>query len=81
MRGVYRGDQLQNYYNVGRKFRKLWRRIFFYCIEVTISNSFCQEKMVKPVDIYNEGERKETCFHLGLSLQRNLLDHLVPGRE
>ena len=29
MRGVDGGDQLESYYNVGRKTRKWWRRIFF----------------------------------------------------
>ncbi len=29
MRGVDRGDQLDSYYNVGRKSKKWWRIIFF----------------------------------------------------
>ncbi|NKC02329.1 MAG: hypothetical protein GKR90_28035 [Pseudomonadales bacterium] len=47
MRGVDRGDQLESYYNVGRKPRKWWRRIFFFCLEVCILNRFCMEKMVR----------------------------------
>ena len=31
--GVYRGDQLESYYNVGRKSKKWWRSILFYCLE------------------------------------------------
>ena len=33
MRGVDRGDQLHTYYNIGRRSRKWWKRIFFYIVE------------------------------------------------
>ena len=29
MRGIDRGDQLMGYYNVGRRSRKWWNRVFF----------------------------------------------------
>ena len=40
MGGVDRNDQLQQYYNVGRKGRKYYRYIFWFLFEVSISNSF-----------------------------------------
>ncbi len=59
MRGVDWGDQLESYYNVGRKSKKWWRRIFFYCLEVSILNSYCLEKMVKPEDHQQRGRKKK----------------------
>ena len=73
MRGVDRGDQLQNYYNVGRKSRKWWRRIFFYCIEVTILNSFCLEKMVKPSGHLQRGRKKRNILSFRLELAKKLI--------
>ncbi len=64
MRGVNRGDQLENYYNVGRKSRKWWRRIFFYCIEVSILNCFCMEKMLKPNEHLQRGRKKRNMLSL-----------------
>ena len=40
MRGVDRGDQLMSYYNVGRRSRKWWKRIFYYLIEVSFLNAY-----------------------------------------
>ncbi len=39
MRGVDRGDQLMGYYNVGRRSKKWWKRVFSYLIEVCILNA------------------------------------------
>ena len=45
MRGVDRGDQLINYYyNVGRRSRKWWKRIFFYLIEVSFLSAYILEQ-------------------------------------
>ena len=40
MRGVDRGDQLMSYYNVGRRSRKWWKRVFAYLIEVACLNAY-----------------------------------------
>ena len=34
MRGIDRGDQLINYYNMGQRAKKWWKRVFSYLIEV-----------------------------------------------
>ena len=47
MRGVDRGDQLQSYYNIGRRSRKWWKSIFFYIIEVSI-NAYVLDSYVRP---------------------------------
>ena len=59
MRGVDGGDQLESYYNVGRKTRKWWRRVFFFCVEVCILNSFCMEKMVRSGEHQQRGRKKK----------------------
>ena len=73
MRGVDRGDQLQSYYSLGRKSKKWWRRIFFYCIEVCILNSFCLEKMVKPVEHQQRGRKKRDILSFRLDLAKQLI--------
>ena len=40
MRGVDRGDQLIGYYNIGRRSRKWWKRLFSYLVEVCALNAF-----------------------------------------
>ena len=40
MRGVDRGDQLIGYYNIGRRSKKWWRRVFAYLVEVAALNAF-----------------------------------------
>ena len=40
MRGVDRGDQLMGYYNVGRRSKKWWKRVFSYLIEVSVLNAY-----------------------------------------
>ena len=73
MRGVDRGDQLVSYYNVGRKSKKWWRRIFFYCVEVCILNSFCMEKMVRPTEHQQRGRKKRDMLSFRLDLARELI--------
>ena len=44
MRGVDRGDQLMGYYNVGRRSKKWWKRVFSYLIEVSLLNAYVLRK-------------------------------------
>ena len=40
MRGVDRGDQLEGYYNSGRRSVKWWKRVFTYIVEASILNAY-----------------------------------------
>ena len=40
MRGVDRGDQLIQYYNMGRRSKKWWKRIFSYMVLVSCLNAY-----------------------------------------
>ncbi len=73
MRGVDKGDQLESYYNIGRKSRKWWRRIFFYCLEVCILNSFCMEKMVRSGEHQQRGRKKRDMLSFRLELAKELI--------
>ena len=44
MRGIDRGDQLMSYYNVGRRSKKWWKRVFAYLLEVSIVNAYVLQK-------------------------------------
>ena len=58
MRGVDRGDQLQSYYNIGRRSCKWWKRIFFCIIEVSILNAYVLDSMFGHPDMLSQ-EREE----------------------
>ena len=47
MRGVDRGDQRIGYYNLGRRSKKWWKRVFAYVIECSILNAFVLLSFVK----------------------------------
>ena len=40
MKGVDKGNQLISYYELSRGTHKLWKRIFFHLIDISIENSF-----------------------------------------
>ncbi len=40
MRGVDRGDQMIGYYNIGRRSKKWWKRVFTYIVECSILNAY-----------------------------------------
>lgn len=44
MRGVDKGDQMIGYYNIGRRSKKWWKRVFSYLVEVSILNAFVLHK-------------------------------------
>ena len=71
MRGIDRGDQLESYYNVGRKSKKWWRRIFFYCIDRTVT--LFGKKMIHPVEHQSEGEKKRDMLSFRLDLAKELI--------
>ena len=44
MRGVDRGDQMISLYNLGRRSKKWWKRVFYYIIECAILNAYLLER-------------------------------------
>ena len=47
MRGVDRGDQLIQYYNVGRRSKKWWKRVYSYILEVCCLNAYVLDKHIR----------------------------------
>ena len=84
MRGVDRGDQLQSYYNVGRKSRKWWRRIFFYIIECCILNSYVLHGYSHEAAHKQKGRAKLDVLKFRLELGHQLIgtysSRSLPGR-
>ena len=64
MRGIDRGDQLMGYYNVGRRSKKWWKRVFAYLLEVSILNAYVLQKFKK-----GETEKDFLSFRLALATQ------------
>ena len=40
MRGIDRGDQLIGFYNIVRRSKKWWKRVFSYIVEVAALNAY-----------------------------------------
>ena len=47
MRGVDRGDQLIQYYNIGRRSKKRWKRVYSYILEVCCLNAYVLDKHIR----------------------------------
>ena len=73
MRGVDWGDQLQTCYNVGRRSRKWWKRIFFYLLECSILNAYILDKFVRPAEHAAAGRQKRDM----LQFREDLIDQLI----
>ena len=65
MRGVDRGDKLEDYYNIGRLTTRWWKKVFAYVIECCLLNSYVLDGHISPVE------------HARLGRQNRLLP--VPG--
>ena len=63
MRGVDRGDQLIGYYNIGRRSKKWWKRVFSYLVEVCVLNAYVFYKHA-----HEHSTRNEKFDYLGFRL-------------
>ena len=50
MGGVDDVDKLASYYNVGRRSKKWWKKVFAYGIECCISNAYVLDSHARPLD-------------------------------
>ena len=73
MRGVDRADQLQSYYNIGRRSRKWWRRVFFYIVECCVQNAFVLDLTLQPADHARVGRQKRDMMKFRLELASQLI--------
>ena len=67
MRGIERGDQLLGYYNVGRRSKKWWKRVFAYLLEVSVLNVYILQKSS------NTGEKEHDYLNFRLDLAVELV--------
>ena len=67
MRGIERGDQLLGYYNVGRRSKKWWKRVFAYLLEVSVLNVYILQKSS------NTGEKEQDYLNFRLDLAVELV--------
>ncbi len=68
MLGVDKTDQLASYYNFLHKSVKWWRKVFFWCVEVTVINSY----IIHKEQAQRRGERVKT----HLAYRRHLIEFL-----
>ena len=67
MRGVDRGDQLIGYYNIGRRSRKWWKRVFSYIIEVAALNAYIIQKHGRPPSEHHKKKHDYLEFRYALA--------------
>ena len=73
MRGVDHGDQYISYYNVGRRSKMWWKRIFSYIIECATLNSFILDSNVQPAAHVQRGRAKRDLLAFKLELATDLI--------
>ena len=73
MGGVALHDQLRGYYAVVTKSRKCWRYLFWFCVDVSIVNSFLLEQ--KAVN-----HQSRTQLEFRVELAKDLMGNLSSGR-
>lgn len=69
MGGVDRFDQLRSTYEVGRRSKRWWLRIFYFCVDLAITNSFL---------LYSKNKRVHnplSQLHFRLCLARGLINN------
>lgn len=73
MRGVDVGDQMTGYYNIGRRSKKWWKRVFSYLVECSILNSYVLDSHVHASDHLARGHRKRDFLAFRLELAKELV--------
>ena len=75
MRGVDRGDQLIGCYNLGRRSKKWWKRVFSYIIECSLLNAYILERYAQPSlhDPSLRGRRRQDFLHFRLEVAEQLI--------
>ena len=74
MRGVDRGDQLIGCYNVGRRSKKWWKRVFAHTLECSILNVYILERHAKPLQHALRGRNKRDFLRFRLELAEQLIE-------
>ena len=73
MRGVDRGDQWRKYYNIGRRSKKWWKRLFGYSIEVSLLNAFVLDASVRPAEHARHGRGNRDFLTFRLEVANELI--------
>lgn len=73
MRGVDRGDQLIGLYNVGRRSKKWWKRLFSHIIECAILNAYILDSYAHPVQHALRGRSKRDFLKFRIELATQLI--------
>ena len=73
MRGVDRGDQMIGYYNIGRRSKKWWKRVYSYVIECAVLNAYVLESHAKPLEHALHGRQKRDFLRFRVELAEQLI--------
>ena len=75
MQGVDRGDKLIGYYNIGRRSKKWWKKVFSYIIECALLNAYLLEQYAEPTlhDPSMKGREKGDFLSFRLDVAEQLI--------
>lgn len=60
-------------YNVGRRSKKWWKRVWSHVIECSILNAYILEKHAKPLEHALRGRRKRDFLRFRIELEEEIL--------
>ena len=73
MRGVDRYDQLIGLYNIGRRSKKWWKRVFSHILECAILNAYVLDSHIHPLEHALRGRKKRDYLTFRLQLAEELI--------
>ena len=73
MRGIDRSDQLICLYNVGRRSKKWWKRVFSHILECAILNAYVLDSHIHPLEHALRGRCKRDFLTFILQLAEELI--------
>ena len=74
MRGVDRSDQLIGLYNIGRRSKKWWKRVFSHVLECAILNAYVLDSHIHPLEHALRGRKRDY-----LTFRLQLTEELIGG--
>lgn len=73
MRGADRSDQYIGLYNVGRRSRKWWKRVFSHIVECCALNAYVLDSHIHPLEHALRGRKKRDFLTFRLQLAEELI--------
>ena len=81
MNGVDRSDQMRTEYSMARSYRKWWTYIFWFLVDLSISNCFFMNESPNRQQLDEHGSNKRTMLFFHQQLAKQLMSSYREGRK